>query len=812
MPTIRLTQEQNEQEMLDNGREKMRAMFTAAEEGGRADNNPYASRVYGDFVLPLAARIRQELSNPTPGQAHAHVQLLQPLDPDAVAFLVVRTVLVSCLAGPQNHRALGYSVGRTVHRELVLAQIEVESPELYHTLARDFARRKSTDERHRLTVFRMQAEKAGIDFVEWSVGARDQVGLYFMKELEELGLIDIGPETRKQGYKREYRDVGLTEQVMTLLSRVKDYLMETSPTYGPCVEPPKDWTNHYNGGFYTKQMRRAAGPLIKCARSARPWVEAQDCSNLFRTINTLQQVPWQVNAKVLETIDALVAANIPFGEVTSAVHDPAPEKPDFLATKKSNELSPEEALIFRKWKRAMSQWYEAKKLHRTKYGRMYTATRQARRFVDYPAIYFVYFADSRGRVYPHTYGLSPQGSDLQKALIRFSRGLPIDSPHAQRWFLVQGANKWGFDKATLDERAAWVRERHDMIVSFADDPVGNRGWTSADAPLQFLAWCFEYARWQREGSEFLSHLPISMDGSCNGLQHFSAMLRDEVGGEATNLRNLPVMQDIYMRVALQALKNLKALKVDPDKQSLLDRWKEHGVVRSLVKRSVMTTPYGVTKRSAAVYVIKDYLEVYANPFEPVEYQDAANLIMDAIWPAIGEVVIKARAAMDWLKTAGRVIAKEVEKDADPIISWVTPSGFPATQAYYEENIHRIRTRLHGAARIRVVTETDTPSTTRHSSGLAPNFVHSMDASHLHLAVLRAASEGVTDFAMIHDDYGTHAHNAQQLFWIIRDTFVEMYEKHAPLAALRDKYPVLKPPPLPGNLDIREVLYSDFFFS
>ncbi len=37
------------------------------------------------------------------------------------------------------------------------------------------------------------------------------------------------------------------------------------------------------------------------------------------------------------------------------------------------------------------------------------------------------------------------------------------------------------------------------------------------------------------GPGLISHLPISMDGSCNGYQHLSAMGLDPIGGRATNL-------------------------------------------------------------------------------------------------------------------------------------------------------------------------------------------------------------------------------------------------------------------------------------
>jgi DNA-directed RNA polymerase len=35
--------------------------------------------------------------------------------------------------------------------------------------------------------------------------------------------------------------------------------------------------------------------------------------------------------------------------------------------------------------------------------------------------------------------------------------------------------------------------------------------------------------------EFVSHLPVPLDGSCNGLQHLAAMGRDVVGAQATNI-------------------------------------------------------------------------------------------------------------------------------------------------------------------------------------------------------------------------------------------------------------------------------------
>jgi DNA-directed RNA polymerase len=151
-------------------------------------------------------------------------------------------------------------------------------------------------------------------------------------------------------------------------------------------------------------------------------------------------------------------------------------------------------------------------------------------------------------------------------------------------------------------------------------------------------------------------------------------------------------------------------------------------------------------------------------------------------------------------------------DDDGLIKWVSPSGFPASQDYYLAEVHRINTWLHGPIKIRVMSETDDPDLNRHANGLAPNFVHSLDAAHLHLTTADAKRSGIDSLAMIHDDYGTHAADAQLLFEIIRKQFVAMYLACDPAQALHDAYPCIKSPPEKGTLDIMEVLESEYFFS
>lgn len=817
-----LTQTQVEEQMYYGGVARSTSSMENAEKSGRADQNPYAKAILREFIGPIAEVLREECVN-KPGVLRAHANLLKALDPEAVAVVALRTTITWCMSRkPEDvhHRNLGNALGGAIHAELILTQFEDLEPDLYNTLARDLGRRRSKNLKHRLNVYKNQANKFNIDLIEWPVGARDQVGLFLLGVMHRLEFIEIG-ESKRNGVKHTYKPVGLSPYIMEKIEKIKGFVAITTPVYGPCVEPPRPWTTPTDGGFHTKLLRRSLPCVVKSHPNSRDlyrdgeWVP----STFLQAVNNMQNTAWKVNTRLLDTIIS-VAEEGNFGEIVSISELPKPSPLPWLTPDmKKEDMTPVQLESFLAWKRATADWHTQCKLLRGKFGRFYAATRAAQMFRAYHKLYFVYFADSRGRLYPMTYGVNPQGSDLQKALLQFAEGKEIySSPEAVLWFHVLGANKFGYDKDTLAGRMKWVTERSEWILAIAADPVNNRDWLQADNPLQFLAWCFEYADWKADPKGFKSALPVGLDGSCNGLQHLSAMTRDTVGGAATNLLPADTMQDIYGRVAKAAETRMAAFsylgegadEAAQKKEAIRLKWLEHGISRSAVKRSVMTTPYGVTRRSATDYVISDYLAAGSAPcFDRKEYYLAAAVLMEFVWPAIGDIVVKGRLVMDWLKRGAGQIVKNL--DDSGVIFWDTPSGFRASQSHFEFDIHRIQTRLFGTEKIRLPTETDRPDASGHKAGLAPNFIHSLDAAHLHLCSAKAPEVGITSLAMIHDDYGTHAADAEKLYWLIREQFVWLYENHDPLLDLQNKYG-LQDPPAKGDLDIKAVLQSEFFFS
>lgn len=798
-----MNQVEVEQMMVDGGRERALASFHRNEEKGSAHNNPYAAALYRRFVEPLSKMIKAYCDNRGRGVQAAAKGLLRKIDPVAAAFLTVRHCIdMGALDSGNPATTAARNIGQTIYGEVLLEAFEDIEPDLYFTLVRDFERRMTKSERHRLTVFKMQAEKNGIALPVWNAEDKLAAGTILIYMAKELGLVDI--DEAREG-KKTVRKMVLSEDIKAMLDKVKDQIAGMMPQMLPCVEPPKDWVTPNDGGYHTKAMRRLAPSCIR----GRPRVhDDSDVGPIaLRAINILQRRAWRVNSRILDVVD-LVRDKFDVGEVLSQAECPRPHRPEGLdEDMKLADMTPVQAAAFQQWKAEMRDWYTESKQRGIRWSRFWTALRIARQFKDRP-LWFVWQADYRGRLYANTRGISPQGSDLQKALLMSHRGAPINTERGKFWFYAAGANRFGFDKATLEERVQWTTERHDLILAIAADPVGARQWTEADNPFQFLAWCFEYADFHLNPETFVSHLALGQDGSCNGLQHFSSMLRDSVGGRATNLMPSSQQQDIYRLVAEATERILSLL---PPDGKFIPRWKEHALSRDLVKRSVMTLPYGSTRFSCADFIFKEYMTRGKAPeFSKDEHRAAARALSVPVWDAIGEVVVKAREAMEWLQNASDELIDAGYKE----ITWRSTSGFLVRQRYGKEEYTQVTTRIAGGVRIRpqIRQETDEPDKRRHRNGIAPNFVHSHDAGHMHLLICWADDMGMQHLHFVHDDYGTDADATESLHKGIRGTFVDMYKAHHPLHVFAAENGITEPVPELGDLDIEVVRESTYFFA
>jgi DNA-directed RNA polymerase len=539
----------------------------------------------------------------------------------------------------------------------------------------------------------------------------------------------------------------------------------------------------------------------------------RDLSQEYNAVNALQRTPWRVNRNVLQVMRQVWDSGDEWAGLPAKDNATPPAYPFDIDPKDMTEVQKAQ---FKDWKRVVAAIHRANAETKGKRIQVERSLQFAEHYTKYDQFYYVWQLDFRGRKYPVETFMTPQGADWGKALLEFSRPTVINSKEDAKWLAIHGANLYGNDKISLEDREAWAYENELLVAFTVADPTDYTWWTQADKPFQFLAWCFEFNNWLVNGPGAETRLPCAADGSCNGLQHLSAILRDSDGGSAVNLTPSPVPRDIYSDVARAAeitIKRDAAAGHEMAKKCL-----EFGIDRKLTKRSVMIVPYSGTKHASRAYIedaIREKLEKgVINPFGRDVFK-ASLYLSDHIWDAINTIIISAQEVMNYVKEIGRAYAA-----ANKPFEWVTPTNLLVSQDYPKLKRERIKTYLDGSI-VKMDLQKpleDTMDGRRAASASSPNFIHSLDAAAMTKTINACHDEGILDFAMVHDSYATHCTRMPDMVRILKAEFVRMYQEHDFLEELAqqverdlgaDSVPDV---PSKGTLEISQVNDSDYFFA
>lgn len=791
-----------EAQMITSGATAFFLMKDKREKAGRAADFGGGAFMSSLGFDPMRKAVAVYLDAPRVGRPDTAHRLLRKVGADIASAVAIKAT-INWLSRPGRPQvtlvSLSRRVGEALESEAMVLAFAAQHKELVDKVVARLDKQTS-HEGHRRRVIMAAMRSVNYEPQRWTEETRVLVGKRLVEFIaQETGLIVY--EAVRMGGKTPHI-VEFTPAAIDAITGRNTALSKMSPTFGPCIIPPKPWSSSgKDGGYWSAITPR---PLKLVHGSMKELVPAP----VVEAVNYLQDTRWRVNRRVMDVAKRVVYEQKDDLGVLPPVGDlPLPEKPHDIVT------NPESRKAYRA---KASQVYIENVARRSKRVSVARALSVAEQYDKYEAIYFPHFLDFRGRVYPLSQWLHPQGSDFVKGLLEFADGVEIGAEQGPGWLAIHGANCFGVDKVGLEDRIDWVTQHTQLIREVAADPLGQLWWTEADSPFMFLAFCFEWDRYVQHdySPSFTSTLPVMVDGSCNGIQHFSAMLRDEVGGKATNLVPAEKPADIYAEVAAEVIAELKRIDTDTAR-----KWIAFGITRKTTKRSVMVLPYGGTFSSCRTYVDEAVREAGTTPWaaDPEAERAAISELATVVWRSIGKVVIGARQAMAWLQS----LAREVTKSGASRIQWRTPSGLLVTQSYRKMESKRINTTFMGSVRVVLTVDTvsDATDKARHVSAFSPNFVHSLDAAALMSTVLLAKDNGVTAFAAVHDSYGTHAGNMSLLAACIRRAFVDMYSGADVMAQLRADLSTqvgedvaFKEPPPPGSLDLRKVLESDFFFA
>jgi len=736
------------------------------------------------------------------GPKYVASKYLSILDTTTLAVLAAKKI-IDGITSVRKFTASAISLGGKIEDECYFRKFCETHNFLFDKIHQDLNQRSGHYEYRRWKQL-VNSKKQNFAWEKWSTRDKLLVGEKLISIfIHATNLCKIEKVIKRSLNKRSYFVLAPTEKTLTWINSVKEFNEFLNPEYFPMLVKPRKWKNGMGGGYishYIKPLFLVTGHNITSHRTYLKQLSNYEMPGVYQGINAVQDTMWKTNNEVL-----MVAKTVfnnddrnRGGLVVSKLLE-LPNKPiDIDSNKQSLQA----------WKAHATSVYTLNKKLSSK--RLATAKILwlADKFKE-DSFAFPCQTDFRKRLYYVPAYLNPQGTDIAKSLLLFKNKKPLGEV-GEKYLCLHLANTYGQDKLSLEQRIDWVHKNKEAIIKCSNEPFNTPFWELADKPWQFLAACFEFEKFIKNGRSFESSLPINIDGSCNGLQHFSAMLRDEVGGAAVNLTNTKQPQDIYQIVCDKVIKKLKA-----SDNPVAKEWLDLGIDRKATKRSVMVLPYGGTRFSCVEFV-DEYVEEREEKGDVIRFKNrtAANLLLaHTIWDSIGTTVIKAREAMSWLQKAARLCAS-----LSSPVHWTTPLGFPVTQAYYDQKDMVVKTKMMG--RIRIKSHTDKINKRKQSNGISPNFVHSLDATAMYLTIDHCLAHGIKDFGMVHDSYATLACDMDTLNKCTRAAFIQLYTEMDPLADFRDQILGLLPdklkaklPELPnkGNLDIEEINSATYFF-
>ncbi|MCJ8737740.1 hypothetical protein PDJAM_G00027500 [Pangasius djambal] len=624
---------------------------------------------------------------------------------------------------------------------------------------------------------------------------------------------------------RSNRQIGFIKP-HPILTQIQSEAMETKLTFDsyvmPMLCPPVPWTSAKSGAYLltpTKLMRSVEGAI-----QHQLLLEKRQDEELHAVLDSLSQLgncAWRINKPLLDIIISIFNNK---GSEKLDVPPPISEAPEIP---RFNPHDPaytpaEKAHLKREATRAKKKVAE---MHSLRMDALYKLS-IANHMRD-EIFWFPHNMDFRGRTYPCPPYFNHLGSDVTRAILLFAEGKPL-GPKGLDWLKIHLVNLTGLKKrSSLAGRLEYANTIMDDILDSADNPLtGRKWWMNADEPWQTLACCMEIANASRshDPTQFISYFPVHQDGSCNGLQHYAALGRDVIGATSVNLMPCEEPQDVYSGVA-QQVEEFRAR--DAAKGMKIAQVLEGFISRKVVKQTVMTVVYGVTRYGGRLQIEKRLKEIDDFPKEYI--WDASHYLVHQVFSSLKEMFTGTREIQDWLTESARLIAK-----SGSTVEWVTPLGLPIVQPYHRTRNHVLKSNIQFLSLQISHDVYERPDTVKQKNAFPPNFIHSLDSTHMMLTALNCYSAGLT-FVSVHDCYWTHALTVDIMNKVCREQFVALHSQ--PILQNLSKFLLQKycsgPPgntkskkfleywkmsqllgkvPETGDFDLQRVKESTYFFS
>jgi hypothetical protein len=404
-------------------------------------------------------------------------------------------------------------------------------------------------------------------------------------------------------------------------------------------------------------------------------------------------------------------------------------------------------------------------------------------------LYLPVFADFRGRLYTLANYLSYQGNDLARSLLLFDKK-EILTEKGVECLNVYFSNLGGYDKISWNDRLNYsdkLSNDFKNIVLSNDEGKLNDLIKDLSEPFQFFSIGLaklNYLHCKDKNINCIINNPILFDASCSGIQHISALTLDKELAKNSNLitdkidPNTELPEDFY----IFALNKIR----DKLKNSHLEILRNIKLNRNIIKKSVMTIPYNISmtgigdqieehlsktwELSQYLYVIPESATVNGKKVYLYSYQ--YGILIKIIY----EVLTKELPSLKNLTNYFKEIITLLNELNLPV-TWTTPAGLKIKYQQIKFNSIVTKNKIINTSKpITISIPTKKIDKLKMIRSFMPNFIHSLDASNVHLLLHNLSTNDNIPVFSVHDCFSSTPNNMELLERKVKDAFIEIYFK------------------------------------
>ena len=778
MPTPAQIDEQIklEREQIRQGLERLRDNTVKLQDKEYASASVYGCSSIQELLPKAIEQIKNTAARAKRGMAGKDFavikQYLADIEPEAAAAIACKVtfdkVFSSKLKANQLQNVCD-AIGKAVEDECTIRHYETNCPGLLHVLKENYWHRAIGTEQKVVVIKTLMKRYEVKHWEPWGRSNRIKLGGWLLDCIcQASGWFDV--QMTQPGGKRQKFIVPTPEFL-----EIRDEVMATAELFSPLAWPmliePNDWTNERQGGYILNEVMKGYDMV---RRSASCCIQGE---TPITFLNHIQKVAYTLNPFIVDVAETLQERGIAIGKFIPVVELPLPNKPLDIAENFDSRKD------YRR-KAADVMNINAQQFKRSCRTRM--TMNAVKVFKGREKFFIPWSFDYRGRAYPIPAFLTPQDTDFGKSLLLFAEQ-SLMTYEAEDWLRFQVSTTAGKDKETMEDRLNWTLHNHELITRVATDPIGNLSdWEKIDEPWQFLAACHEYYHTCILCDRNYTNLPVAVDATCSGLQILAGLARDASTAKLVNVLPSEKPQDAYKVIAETAKPNVpESIRPHMD--------------RKVTKRTVMTVPYNAKPFSNRGYI----REALKEKGIEIEKEDLTATV-NAVRKAMDVIVPGPMKVMKWIeKEVGNAIDR-----GDQEIQWCTPSGFVVTQRLMKPQVETIELQLLGRCQIKVATEEGNKvDKSHHKNATAPNLIHSLDASLLHLSAIRFNAP----LALIHDSILCRSTDMHIVSAIVRETYMHLFAEQDYLTNWAKQIGAESEPPIIDTLNPESVIESTYFF-